>query len=114
MLEELDIGVGRLLDELDALGISDKTYVVFTTDNGGRGTVPGGDPKSPAPNVPLSGAKHSLLTGDACSHLPYPRCGRGAGIAPARQSKHDTCLALVGGAAEPESQRRSEGPSYRY
>ena len=63
MLEELDRGIGRLLDELDALGISDNTYVVFTTDNGGRGTVPGGDPKSPAPNVPLSGAKHSLLEG---------------------------------------------------
>ena len=63
MLEELDSGIGRLLDELDALGISDNTYVVFTTDNGGRGTVPGGDPKSPAPNVPLSGAKHSLLEG---------------------------------------------------
>lgn len=63
MLEELDRGIGRLLDELDALGISRNTYVVFTTDNGGRGTVPGGDPKSPAPNVPLSGAKHSLLEG---------------------------------------------------
>lgn len=63
MLEELDRGIGRLLDELDALGIADNTYVVFTTDNGGRGTVPGGDPKSPAPNVPLSGAKHSLLEG---------------------------------------------------
>ena len=63
MLEELDGGIGRLLDELDALGIADNTYVVFTTDNGGRGTLPGGDPKSPAPNVPLSGAKHSLLEG---------------------------------------------------
>ncbi len=63
MLEELDSGIGRLLDELDALGISDNTYVVFTTDNGGRGTVPGGDAKSPAVNAPLSGAKHSLLEG---------------------------------------------------
>ena len=63
MLEELDSGIGRILDELDDLGISDKTYIVFTTDNGGRGTVPGGNPKSPAPNVPLSGAKHSLLEG---------------------------------------------------
>lgn len=63
MLEELDSGIGRLLEELDALGISNNTYVVFTTDNGGRGTIPGGDPKSPAPNVPLSGAKHSLLEG---------------------------------------------------
>lgn len=63
MLEELDSAIGRLLDELDALGIAGNTYVVFTTDNGGRSTVPGGDPKSPPPNVPLSGAKHSLLEG---------------------------------------------------
>ena len=63
MLEELDRGIGRLLDELDTLGISENTYVVFTTDNGGRGTVPGGNTNSPAPNVPLSGAKHSLLEG---------------------------------------------------
>ena len=63
MLEELDRGIGRLLDELDTLGISDNTYVVFTTDNGGRGTVPGGDANSPAVNAPLSGAKHSLLEG---------------------------------------------------
>ena len=63
MLEELDNGIGRLLDELDALDISDNTYVVFTTDNGGRGTIPGGNPNSPPPNVPLSGANHSLLEG---------------------------------------------------
>lgn len=63
MLEELDSGIGRLLGELDSLGISDHTYVVFTTDNGGRGTVPGGNPKSLAVNAPLSGAKHSLLEG---------------------------------------------------
>lgn len=63
MLEELDKGIGRILDEVDALEIGNSTYVFFTTDNGGRGTVPGGDESSPAPNVPLSGAKHSLLEG---------------------------------------------------
>ena len=42
MLEELDSGVGQLLDAIDELEISDNTYVFFTADNGGRGTVPGG------------------------------------------------------------------------
>ena len=63
MLEEMDTAIGRILDEVDALGISENTFVIFTTDNGGRGVVPGGDPESAAPNVPLSGAKHSLLEG---------------------------------------------------
>lgn len=63
MLEELDRGVGRLLDTLDELKIADNTYVFFTTDNGGRGTVPGGDTKRTATNHPLTGAKHSLYEG---------------------------------------------------
>jgi len=63
MMEELDNGVGQLLDALEQLDIEDNTYVFFTTDNGGRGTVPGGDNKAIAPNHPLSGAKHHLLEG---------------------------------------------------
>jgi len=63
MMEELDNGVGQLLDAVNRLGIDDNTYVFFTTDNGGRGTVPGGDNKATAPNFPLSGAKHHLLEG---------------------------------------------------
>lgn len=63
MMEELDNGVGRLLDAIDRMGIKDNTYVFFTTDNGGRGTVPGGDASATAPNYPLSGAKHHLLEG---------------------------------------------------
>lgn len=35
MLEHLDDEVGRLLARLDALGLSDRTFVVFTSDNGG-------------------------------------------------------------------------------
>lgn len=35
MLEHLDNEVGRLLDKLDELKLSDRTVVVFTSDNGG-------------------------------------------------------------------------------
>ncbi len=63
MLEELDAAVGGLLDSLDELGVADNTYVVFTTDNGGRGTVPGGDTSRLPTNYPLTGAKHSLYEG---------------------------------------------------
>lgn len=34
VIEEIDWSVGRILDHLEALGIDDKTMVVFTSDNG--------------------------------------------------------------------------------
>lgn len=35
MIEHMDDGVGRILDKLDELGLSDRTIVIFTSDNGG-------------------------------------------------------------------------------
>lgn len=34
VLEEMDKQIGRLVDEIDALGLSEKTLIVFTSDNG--------------------------------------------------------------------------------
>jgi arylsulfatase A-like enzyme len=34
VVEEIDLGVGRLLDRLKALGLDDDTLVIFTSDNG--------------------------------------------------------------------------------
>jgi arylsulfatase A-like enzyme len=76
MMEELDKGVGRLLDTLDELQIADNTYVVFTADNGGRGTVPGGDTNRLPTNFPLTGAKHSLYEG---GHSLFPSLCEGQG-----------------------------------
>ena len=36
MVEDLDTAIGLLLQKLDALGLTQNTYVVFTTDNGYR------------------------------------------------------------------------------
>lgn len=63
MLEELDAGVGRLLDGLKELGIADNTYVVFTSDNGGHGSLPGRDTSRLPANHPLTGHKHQLYEG---------------------------------------------------
>lgn len=53
MIDDLDAGLGLLLDHLEKLGIADNTYVIFTSDNGGgfRG------------NAPLAGGKASLWEG---------------------------------------------------
>jgi arylsulfatase A-like enzyme len=42
MVEDLDTGFGMILDKLDELGITENTYVIFTSDNGGgfRGNQP--------------------------------------------------------------------------
>lgn len=55
MVEHMDENVGRLLQRLDELQLSENTIVVWTSDNGGKGTV--------TSNLPLRGAKHNLYEG---------------------------------------------------
>ena len=59
MVEEMDTAVGRILGQLDRLGLAENTLVIFTSDNGGLSTSEG----SPTSNLPLRGGKGWLYEG---------------------------------------------------
>lgn len=63
MTEDLDTGVGILLDKVKELGLLDNTYIIFLSDNGGRTSQTiGGKQKAPR-NFPLRAGKGSMYEG---------------------------------------------------
>ena len=74
--EDLDMGVGVLMDGLERLGLSDNTYLIYMGDNGhrpGDDNVRTNDPNTPAP---LLGAKGNVSEGG----IRVPFIIRGSGI----------------------------------
>jgi arylsulfatase A len=61
MVHSLDENVGRILDKLDALGVADRTIVVFFSDNGGY--INEFNQKVVTSNYPLRSGKGSLYEG---------------------------------------------------
>lgn len=59
MVEALDLAVGKMLDKIDALGLTGDTAVFFTSDNGGLSTSEG----HPTSNLPLRGGKGWMYEG---------------------------------------------------
>ncbi len=55
-VEELDDSTGQILEKLRSLGLSKKTLVIFTSDNGPERNTPGSA-------APLRGTKHTVLEG---------------------------------------------------
>jgi arylsulfatase A-like enzyme len=69
MTEDLDTGVGLLLDRLDELGLGENTYVIYFSDNGAY-------VQEKINNLPLAGGKASVWEGG----IRVPLILRGPGI----------------------------------
>lgn len=78
MLEDLDTGIGELLDAVRDLGLEKNTYIFFGSDNGGALSVhvEPDQPGLPNRNAPLSEGKHSLREGG----IRVPVMASGPGI----------------------------------
>jgi len=63
MTEDLDQGIGILLDKIKELGIVENTYIIFLSDNGGRNAQPIGGKQKVHRNYPLRDGKGSMYEG---------------------------------------------------
>ena len=77
MTEDLDTGVGMVLNEIEKLGISDNTYIIYLADNG---TYPTKNISNI--NEPIYGWKATLWEGG----LKVPFIISGSGIKPGYKS----------------------------
>lgn len=63
MTEDLDTGIGILLDKVKELGLLKNTYIIFLSDNGGRTTIPIGGAQIVPRNFPLRNGKGTCYEG---------------------------------------------------
>jgi arylsulfatase A-like enzyme len=63
MIESTDESVGRIVERIAALGLDDRTVVVFVSDNGGLSTLPATSRNFATANVPLRAGKGWLYEG---------------------------------------------------
>jgi len=63
MTEDLDSGVGLLLERVEALGIKENTYIIYTSDNGAVPVMPPRSSYKQGSNFPLSRGKWDAMEG---------------------------------------------------
>jgi arylsulfatase A-like enzyme len=121
MVESMDESFGRVIAQLEKLGLADNTIIIFTSDNGGMSAANFGRPDriiSPAQldaaystsNLPLRGGKGWLYEGGIRVPLMIKAPGRTthAAVSPIPAMSPDlypTILDLAGLPARPEQHR---------
>jgi arylsulfatase A len=63
MTDDLDTGIGRLMEKVRELGLLENTYIFFMSDNGGRTSLPGSRSLGLGLNHPLRGGKSTMYEG---------------------------------------------------
>ena len=106
LLKSIDEGVGMIADKLDALGLTNRTIVVFTGDNGGEDRV--------TSNAPLRAGKSTLYEGGIRVPLimRYPPLARAGAVCTTPTSNVDfypTFCDVTG--VRPEAGQRIDGVS---
>lgn len=88
MIERLDVGIGKIMNELKQQGIDGETIVVFTSDNGGYQYYNKGIWPAVSSNGPLRGQKGQVYEG---GHR-VPAIARWPGKIPAGIISHETVM----------------------
>jgi arylsulfatase A-like enzyme len=107
VVEGMDRAIGRVLETLDAEGLSENTIVLFFSDNGGAAYAMGG-----ADNVPLRGGKGETFEGGirVVSTLRWPAKLKGNSSMEQIMSVMDVFPTLAAAAGiEPRNKRRLDG-----
>lgn len=81
MTEDLDTGIGLLLDKVHSLGIASNTFIFLMSDNGAVPVIPPGQPYQQGQNFPLQRGKWDLTEGG----IRIPFMVSGPGIPPGSQ-----------------------------
>jgi len=107
MVESVDASLGRLVAEIEALGLTSRTAILFLSDNGGLSTLVKGRGDIPTSNVPLRAGKGWLYEGGV--RIPFivrwPGLVEAGRVIDAPGDTTDvlpTMLAMAGLAPEPD------------